>query len=92
MPIERAARDDFLAAAGHLRKLMAVIDKVDALIECGWLSEEQAVQVSVIREFLASGQQNLETAVGNMNFLLPGSRTIPCPNVRVNYSSGLALV
>jgi hypothetical protein len=53
MPSERAARDDFLAAAEHIRKLMAVIDEIDALIECGWLSEEQAAQIGAIREFRA---------------------------------------
>ena len=42
MPNERARRGDFLAAAEHIRKLMVVIDAIDELIECGWLSKEQA--------------------------------------------------
>jgi hypothetical protein len=52
MPSERAARDEFLAAAEHIRKLMAVIDEIDELIECGWLSKEQAAQIRAIPEFL----------------------------------------
>ncbi len=70
MADERAARDDFLAAAKHLRTLMALIDELDELNECGWLFEEQAAQVSLIREFLASDQQDLATALGHINFLL----------------------
>jgi hypothetical protein len=38
MPNERAARDDLLAAAEHIRKLMAIADEIDELIPCGWLS------------------------------------------------------
>ena len=52
MPSERSARDDFLCAAEHIRKLMAVIDDIDELIPCGWLSKEQAAQIRAIPEFL----------------------------------------
>ena len=37
MPSERAARDNFLTAAEHIRKLMAITDEIDELIPCGWL-------------------------------------------------------
>ncbi len=76
MPSERTPRDDFLAAAEHIRKLMVVIDELDELFECGWLFEEQASQFSVIREFLASDQQRLETAVGHINVLLDSIRDV----------------
>jgi hypothetical protein len=52
MPTERAARDDFLAAAEHIRKLMAITDEIDELIPCGWLSQEEAGQIRAISEFL----------------------------------------
>ena len=52
MPTERAARDDFLAAAEHIRKLMAITDEIDELIPCGWLSKEEAAQIRAIPEFL----------------------------------------
>ena len=52
MPNERAARDDFLAAAEHIRKLMAIADEIDELIPCGWLSQEEVAQIRAIPEFL----------------------------------------
>jgi hypothetical protein len=52
MPTERAPRDDFLTAAEHIRKLMAIADEIDELIPCGWLSKEEAAQVRAIPEFL----------------------------------------
>ncbi len=52
MPSERAARDDFLVAAEHIRKLMSITDEIDELIPCGWLSKEQAAQIRAIPEFL----------------------------------------
>jgi hypothetical protein len=52
MPSERAARDDFLAAAEHIRKLMSITDEIDELIPCGWLSSEDAARLRAIPEFL----------------------------------------
>jgi hypothetical protein len=52
MPTERAARDDFLAAAEHIRKLVAITAEIDELIPCGWLSQEEAGQIRAISEFL----------------------------------------
>ena len=52
MPSERAAHDDFLAAAEHIRKLMAITDKIDELIPCGWLSSEEAASLRAIPDFL----------------------------------------
>jgi hypothetical protein len=52
MPSERAARDDFLAAAEHIRKLMSITDEIDELIPCGWLAKEEAAQLRAIPEFL----------------------------------------
>ncbi len=52
MPSERAAGDDFLAAAEHIRKLMSITDEIDELIPCGWLSTEEAEQIRAIPEFL----------------------------------------
>ena len=52
MPSERAPRDDFLAAAEHIRKLMSITDEIDELIPCGWLSKEEAVLLRAIPTFL----------------------------------------
>ena len=52
MPNERAVRDDFLAAAEHIRKLMAVTDEIDELIPCGWLSIEGAERLRAIPAFV----------------------------------------
>ena len=52
MPSERAARDDFLAAAEHIRTLMSITGQVDELIPCGWLSKEQAARLREIPDFL----------------------------------------
>ena len=52
MPSERAARDDLLAAAEHIRKLMSITDEIDELIPCGWLSMEAATRIREIPEFL----------------------------------------
>jgi hypothetical protein len=54
MPGERAARDDFLAAAEHIRTLMSITDEIDELIPCGWLSKEDAEPIRAIPEFLFS--------------------------------------
>ena len=51
MPSERAARDDFLAAAEHIRKLMSITDEIDELIPCDWLSTEEAELIRPIPEF-----------------------------------------
>jgi hypothetical protein len=52
MPTERAARDDFLVAAEHIRKLMAITDEIDEVIPCGWLTKEAATRIRHIPEFL----------------------------------------
>ena len=52
MPSARAPRDDFVVAAEHIRKLMAITDEIDELIPCGWLSSVEAAQLRVIPEFL----------------------------------------
>ena len=52
MPSARAPRDDFLAAAEHIRKLMAITDEIDELIPCGWLSSEEAAKLRAIPDFL----------------------------------------
>jgi hypothetical protein len=52
MPNERAARDDFLAAVEHIRKLISITDEIDELIPCGWLSKEEAAQLRAIHAFL----------------------------------------
>jgi hypothetical protein len=52
MPSERATRDDFLVAAEHIRRLMALSDELDELIPCGWLSNDEAAQVRAIPDFL----------------------------------------
>ena len=52
MPSERAAHDDFFAAAEHIRKLMSIIDEIDELIPCGWLSKEAATRIREIPDFL----------------------------------------
>lgn len=41
---DRAALDDFLAAAEHMRKLMSITDAIDERIPGGWLSTEEAEQ------------------------------------------------
>ena len=50
--MNRAARDDFLAAAEHIRKLMSITDEIDELVPCGWLSKERAGQLREIPKFL----------------------------------------
>ena len=52
MPSERAPRDDFLAAAEHIRMLMAITDEIDELIPCGWLSTEESAKLRAIPDFL----------------------------------------
>ena len=52
MPSERAARDDFLVAAEHIRKLMSITDEIDELIPCGWLSSEAGARLRAIPKFL----------------------------------------
>ena len=52
MPRERAARKDFLVAAVHIRRLMAITDEIDDLIPCSWLSSEEAAQLRAVPEFL----------------------------------------
>jgi hypothetical protein len=53
MPIERAACDDFLAAAEHIRMLTSITDEIGELIPCGLLSKkEEAEQLRAIPEFL----------------------------------------
>ena len=52
MPAARAPRDDLLAAAKHISKLMALTDKIDELIPCVWLSSEEAIKLRAIPEFL----------------------------------------
>ena len=52
MPSDRAARDDFLAAAEHIRTLMSITNEIDELIPCGWLSKEAAEQLRAIPKFL----------------------------------------
>jgi hypothetical protein len=52
MPSERAARDDFLAAAEHIRKLMSIADETDELIPCGRLSRQVATRIREIPEYL----------------------------------------
>jgi hypothetical protein len=44
MPSERAARDDSLVAAEHIRRLMSITDALDERIPGGWLSTEEAEQ------------------------------------------------
>ena len=45
MPRERAGAEDFLVAAVHIRRLMAITDEIDDLIPCSWLSSEEAAQL-----------------------------------------------
>jgi hypothetical protein len=51
MPNDRSTRQDFLAAAEHIRNLMRIVDRIDDLIPCGWLSSEQASLLKMVREF-----------------------------------------